>query len=140
MFKDKILVLSSVAILFGGCGVQNLQNSIGLSSNQEPQWLLNPYYQNDKIAAVGCAKQHINGIEAQKKLAISRAIDQIATQKRVKVDNVTLRRKSSSNGRRGNSSSESSSLQTVDNVSISTKTKAIYKKPNGDICAWVVAR
>jgi len=134
----KTISFISILIIFSGCAVTD--KLLNNSSNSEPQWLLDPYYDNDKIAASACAKEHINGVEAQKKLAISRAIDQIATQKRVTVDNATYRQKTSSNGRIGNSSSQSSSLQTVDKVSVSTKTKAIFKKQNGDICAWVVGR
>jgi len=136
----KIMLLTTI-VFFSGCAMLNQigKESVAKQSG-EPEWLLDPYYQNDKIAAVGCAKTHFKGESAQKKLAISRAIDAIATQNNVTVNNATLRNKSSSNGQRGNSSSQSTSLQSVDNVKISTKTKAIYTKPNGEICAWVVQR
>ncbi len=136
----KVILLATI-IFFSGCAMSDLQmGKSATKQNGEPEWLLDPYYQNDKIAAVGCAKTHFKGESAQKKLAISRAIDAIATQNKVTVNNATLRNKSSSNGQRGNSSSQSTSLQSVDNVKISTKTKAIYTKPNGEICAWVVQR
>ena len=138
----KSLIIVS-AILFSGCIKQfttKADNSTAVTKNQEPKWLLDPYADNDKIAAVGCARTHFKGIEAQKDLAISRAIDRIATQNQVTVNNVNLRKKSSSNGRRGNSSSQSTSLQSVDGVKVSTKTKAIHTKQNGEICAWVVQR
>lgn len=136
MYLKSLLVVS--VILFSGCIKQN--NTPVTKKSDEPKWLLDPYFENDKFAAVGCAKIHFKGEEAQKDLAISRAIDRIATQNKVTVDNVTLREKSSSNGRRTGSSSSSTSLQSVDKVSISTRTKAIYTKPNGEICAWVVQR
>jgi len=137
----KKIILIATIIFFSGCTMLNQKAKEPVAKqNAEPEWLLDPYYKNDKIAAVGCAKQHFKGESAQKKLAISRAIDAIATQNKVTVNNATLRSKSSSNGRRGNSSSQSTSLQSVDNVKISTKTKAIYKKPNGEMCAWVVQR
>lgn len=136
MYKSIIFVVS--VMLFSGCTISN--NTTVTKKNEEPKWLLDPYVDNDKIAAVGCARQHFNGIEAQKNLAISRAIDRIATQNSVIVDNVTLRKKSSQNGRKGISSSSTSSLHTVDKVKISTKTKALYTKPDGEICAWVVQR
>lgn len=136
MYKSIISIVS--VMLFSGCAIPN--NTTVSKKNEEPKWLLDPYVNNDKIAAVGCARQHINGVEAQKNLAISRAIDRIATQNSVIVDNVTMRQKSSQNGRKGSSSSSSSSLHTVDKVKVSTKTKAIYTKPNGEICAWVVQR
>ena len=133
----KYISMGLVALVLGGC-TSSISSLTG--GTEEPKWLIDPYVESDKIAAVGCAGQHFNGVEAQKKLAISRAIDQIATQTKVSVSNVTLRRKSSQNGVRGNSSSQSTSLQSVDNVSVQTRTKALYTKPNGDICAWVVSR
>ena len=94
----------------------------------------------DKIAAVGCSKQHFKGKSYQQKLAISVAIDQIAMQNKVTISNTTLRAKKISNGQRLSSSSRSSSLQTVDKVSVSTIVKKIYNKRNGDICVWVVQK
>ncbi|PIF03830.1 MAG: hypothetical protein CSA86_04820 [Arcobacter sp.] len=132
MLKSIIVVVS--ILLFQGCVSKNK------TLVTEPKWLLDPYIQNDKVAAVGCAKRHFKGIEAQKNLAISRAVDRIAIQNRVIVENATLRRKSISNGRRGTSSSSSSSLQTVDKVKVSTKIKDMYTKPDGEICVWVVQR
>jgi uncharacterized lipoprotein YajG len=136
MLKRTFLIAS--VMLFVGCSSQN--NTTVPKQNQEPQWLLDPYIDNDKFAAVGCAQRHIKGISAQKDLAISRAIDRIATQNGVTVENVTMREKTTSNGRRGSSSSKSSSLHTVSEVTVSTKTKAIYKNNDGEICVWVVSR
>ena len=136
MIKITTIILS--ALLFAGC--VSPRNSNITKQNTEPKWLLDPYIENDKIAAIGCAKRHFKGKEAQKNLAISRAIDRIAIQNSVIVDNVTLRKKKISNGLRGASTTSSSSLQTVDNVKISTKTKAIYTKKDGEICVWVVQR
>ena len=137
MYIKSLLIVS--VMLFTGC-IKQQNNTPVTKQNVEPKWLIDPYVDNDKIAAVGCARKHFKGKEAQKDLAISRAIDRIATQNQVTVNNTTLREKSSSNGRRGNSSSQSTSLQSVNNVKVSTKTKAIYTKQDGEICAWVVQR
>ena len=136
MFKLVLLVVS--VMLFNGCNTVN--NTTVPKQNEEPKWLLDPYIDNDKIAAVGCSQIHFKGVAAQKDLAISRAIDRIATQNSVIVNNVTVREKSSYNGKKGTTSSSSSSLHTVDNINISTKTKAIYTKKDGEICAWVVQK
>ena len=137
----KTIIFFITIIFFSGCNLPKQQTTKNVSKQStEPSWLLDPYIDNDKIAAVGCARTHFKGKEAQKDLAISRAIDRIAVQNRVTVNNATLRNKSISNGRRGNSSSSSTSLQSVDNIKVSTKTKAIYTKPNGEICAWVVQK
>ena len=137
MFIKSLLIVS--VMLFTGC-IKQQNNTPVAKQKVEPAWLLDPYVDNDKIAAVGCARTHFKGIEAQKDLAISRAIDRIATQNQVTVNNMTLREKSSSNGRKGSSNSQSTSLQSVDGIKVSTKTKAIYTKSDGEICAWVVQR
>ena len=136
MIKITTVIIS--LLLFSGCVPVN--NSIVKKEPSEPKWLQDPYLENDKIAATGCAKRHFKGISAQKDLAVSRAIDRIATQNSVIVDNVTLRKKSVSNGIRETSSASSSSLQTINNVKISTKNKAFYTKADGEICVWVVQR
>jgi hypothetical protein len=136
--KKIILTGSSLLVLvFSGCVDQFAQPA--KPKNTLPKWLDNPYIQNDKIAAVGCSKPHFKGVEAQKDLAISRAIDRIAKQNRISVQNVTLRKKTT-NGIMSKSSSKSTSLQTVNKVSVSTKIKDIYKKENGDICVWVIQK
>ena len=125
-------------ILFSGC---IKETNTPIVKKQEPKWLQNPYIDNDKIASIGCARIHFKGKEAQKNLAISRAIDKIAVQKSVTVNNLQLRRKSVDNGKAISSSAESTSLHSVDNVKVSTKTKAIYNnKLDGEICAWVISR
>jgi hypothetical protein len=134
MLKKSLLIAG--VVLFTGCATQNNPSAV---QTKEPQWLMDPYYQNDNIAAIGCAAQHFKGEEAQKDLAISRAIDRIATQHKVTVNNVTLRQRSISDMGKSSSSS-SQSLHSVDKVSISTRVKDIFKKSNGDICAWVVQK
>lgn len=132
-----ILPIVSV-MLFTSCS--HLNNTTVAKINQEPKWLMNPYITNDNIAAVGCAQIHFKGVSAQKDLAISRAVDRIAEQNKITVENITYRQRNSSNGKRGNSSTSSSSLHKVDNIQLSTKIKAIYKKNDGEICAWVVQK
>jgi len=134
----KYLLVVVSATLFLGCGSSN--NTTIPNKDNEPKWIQNPYINNDKIAAIGCSQIHFKGIEAQKKLAISRAIDRIATQTSVIVDTVTYRQKNSSNGQKSSSILSSSSLHTVKTREISTKTKAMYTKPDGEICAWVVQK
>lgn len=133
--KLKLLGTVCLSMLLSGCAALNLSKT-----PKEPKWLLDPYVDGDKIAAVACSGKHFNGVEAQKKLAISRAIDQIATQNSVTVNNVTLRKKQQSSFGGRSSGMNATSLQSVDNVKVSTKTKALYTKKNGDICAWVVQR
>ena len=134
----KIILIVTSVILFVGCALEN--NTPITKQNPEPKWLLDPYIENDNYAAIGCAQKHFKGVSAQKDLAISRAIDRIATQNSVTVDNITLNEKSISNGQRTSSKESSSSLHTVNNVKVSTKVKSLYTNNEDEICAWVVSK
>jgi len=133
----KLISFIITLIILQGCQTQNITPKI--NNNNIPKWLLNPYIDGDSIAAIGCSQIHFNGIAAQKDLAISRAIDRIAAQNKVIIENVTYR-ETYLEGNTKNSNLKSSSLHTVDNVKISTKIKEIYTKPDGEICAWVVQK
>lgn len=132
----------SVLLLSGCANQQPSNNKTTTNTNQssEPKWMDDPYMDGDKVAATGCAKRHFKGSAAQKKLAISRAIDQIASQVETTVDNVMDTSRQVRNGSGVSSQMRTNSSQKVNNVNISTKVKATYKKPNGEICVWVVQR
>jgi hypothetical protein len=137
MLKYIVIIVS--VILLSGCLQKN--DTTVTKKNNTPKWLNDPYIDNDQIAAIGCSQLHFKGITAQKDLAISRAINRIAIQNSVIVDNITYRQKNNSNDKkRGTSISATSSLHTVEKTKISTKTKAIYTKIDGEICAWVVQK
>jgi len=138
MNKFSYILVIIIAMLMNGCLAKPAAQSV---QKAYPKWLDDPYVENDHIAAVGCARAHYNGPDAQKKLAVSNAIDEIALQKKMTVKNVTLRRKSR-NGSSNNISlqEDTSSLHEVEKVSVQTKIKAYFTKNNGDICAWVVQR
>lgn len=111
------LILSSllVAIVFSGCN-QMLGVSSQAPQNTQPKWLTDSNYIKGKVSAVGCAGVHMKGKSAQRKLAISRAIEQIAMQKKTTVSTQTYR-KSSSNKL---GKSETESVQSTNNVTLST--------------------
>lgn len=130
-------------LLFTGCVNQQPTNSTTVTKQPvkaEPKWLDDPYIDGDKVAAIGCARYHFKGESEQKKLAISRAKDQIASQINTKISNMTHRTKKIKNNASVSSSVNSSSLHEVEEVTISTKVKATYKKPTGEICVWVVQK
>lgn len=127
-----VLLLS---VFFLGCATQN---NVQVKKNEEPKWLINPIKEaKGKLTAVGCANKHYKGASAQKKLAIKRAIDEIAMQKSTQVNNSTYRKRVIK-GNQQFSQLNSSSLQEVNNVNVRTKILEYYTKPNGMICVWVV--
>lgn len=108
------------------------------NNSKEPSWLDNPEKEaNGKLSAIGCASKHINGEVGQRKLALQRAIDEIAMQKKTKVQTVSYRTKTLINSDKS-SKSQSSSLQEVENTGVSSKVMEYYKKQDGDICVWVI--
>jgi hypothetical protein len=108
------------------------------NNSNEPSWLDNSEKEaNGKLSAIGCASKHINGEVGQRKLALQRAIDEIAMQKKTKVQTVSYRTKTLINSDKS-SKSQSSSLQEVENTGVSSKVMEYYKKQDGDICVWVI--
>jgi len=61
----------------------------------EPAWVYKPNIYA-KTGAVGSSKPHYEGKTVQRRLAISRALDELAQQSGVEVGNIIMRRESSS--------------------------------------------
>lgn len=67
-------------LLLSGCAEPEVKKS----ASAKPEWILNPS-QNGKIGAVGSAYRHPKGLPHQRKIAITRALDELALQQGVKV-------------------------------------------------------
>ncbi|NQY19934.1 MAG: hypothetical protein HRT40_01290 [Campylobacteraceae bacterium] len=134
MQKNILLLISLLLFVSCSSDTANLQKQ----TNSEPSWLFNPQT-TSKLAAVGCAQIHINGIHAQKKLAISRAIEQIALQKNAKVDVITYRKKTKNGASMTSRVIETSSVQ-ESHTNIQTIVKDFYTNHDKEICTWVQER
>lgn len=131
--KPSILKNAMFAMFIGSlfCGCASSTQSQIFSN--EPVWLRDTTYIKDKLSAVGCANIHIDGEAAQFKLATQRAIEQIALQKSSKVSVVSYR-----NQINHTSTSQTSSLQEVNQQDIKTKVVDMYKDNNDHrICVLV---
>lgn len=134
LYKMKYILLFLSTIFFQSC--TNSVNNIKKPANKEPSWINNPQT-NSKLAAVGCSQIHIRGIHAQKKLAVSRAIEQIALQKNAHVQVISYRKKIRSNGSiKSSIISETSSVQETQ-TNIKTIVKEFHTNKDKEICAWV---
>jgi len=103
-----------------------------------PVWINAPYIDNE-TAAVGSAHTHYYGKTAQRKLAISRALDELALQQGVKVMTQTLRHDKKA-GSRISAKSDIYSYQTSDNKTVHAHIKAIWRNPRTDeLFVWMVA-
>lgn len=78
--KKSLYLILLLLLAFTGCN----QPEPTVSKNARPAWILDPN-QNGKIGAVGTANRHHKGFTYQRKLAVSRAIDELALQQGVKV-------------------------------------------------------
>lgn len=106
---------------------------------REPSWVSNPSV-SDKIAGIGICGTHIHGKTAQRNLAVKRAIDEIAAQIGVTVNNVSLvSTKGNSSG--ASTSIESYSLQSVEGKVVSAIIKGSWKDPQTDeLYIWMVTK
>lgn len=102
-----------------------------------PKWISNPY-QNGKIGAVGSAKIHFKGDAEQRRLAISRALDELAHQQGVEVTSQILR-KEKSDAFAASSESEVYSFQKNSGEVIHAHIEAVWKDPrNGELFIWMI--
>lgn len=134
------------AMLLSGCVQPLLPNFQGGGTttstttdlSSKPQWFYEPS-KNGKIGGVGIAKPHVNGRTAQRELAISRALDEIARQMGV---SVTSTQKISTTGTSQNASTsiESYSFQTTDGKTVRAHIEAFWEdRVNDELYVWMVA-
>jgi uncharacterized membrane protein len=130
----KLFLMILLIINFTACTKNNPNNKKVININNEPKWMTDPVKEaNGKITAIGCSARHYKGIQAQKKLALQRAIDEIAMQINTKVSKISLNRRSNIS-----SSTSSTSLQEVNEENVSIKVMKYYITKNGDICVWII--
>jgi len=103
----------------------------------KPSWIMNSSV-SGKVTGIGVCGMHVNGVNAQRSLAIKRAIDEIAMQLGVKVNNVALVGTKSGPGG-GGGSVESYSFQTVEGQVVKAVIKETWKDPKTEeIYVWMV--
>lgn len=106
---------------------------------RSPSWIHNSVV-SGKIAGIGISGQHINGKSAQRSLAVKRAIDEIAVQLGVSVNNVALIG-SKASGSGSSTSVESYSFQTVDGKVVKAVIKDTWTDPQTDeLYVWMVTQ
>ena len=93
-----------------------------------------------KIGGLGIAARHLGGKSAQRKLAISRALDEIASQLGTKVSNQTVRQESVANGN-SNSTMQIYSFQTTNGKIIKAKIKnSCYDPRTQELYIWMITK
>jgi len=122
--------------LFAGCGVNTLNMSNSSNTNShicqtEPSWVLNPPVEKGVVYGIGIAPANFNGIQAQRKSAIAKAINEIATQLKTNVNSQIVTRASIHN-KSATTSMDSVSFQTVNGQTVSAKIVKSCKTPSGN--------
>lgn len=119
-------------LLFSGCSAPPPK------PNVQPGWVNNPYISH-KVAAVGSAQIHYYGKVAQRKLAISRALDELASQQGVKVSSL-ITRHDRRNGSQVSGKSDIYSFQTSDNKIVHAHIEDTWTDPlTEEFFVWMVA-
>ena len=104
---------------------------------QRPSWIGNPY-QNGVVGAIGTAHIHFRGDAEQRKLAISRALDELAQQQNTVVSSQIVR-KESRNGMMTSSNAEIYSFQKSSGETVRAHIEAVWKDPrNGELFVWMI--
>lgn len=105
---------------------------------QEPAWIVQPS-QDGNIGAVGSAQEHFKGKTAQRRLAISRALDELAQQSGVQVQS-TIKRNEKRDGMHTNSSAEFYTIQNSSNETVRAHIEETWTNPRTkEIYVWLVA-
>ena len=130
-----IVLLGSTIFLSSGCGGSKPKPEAGA----RPAWILNPNY-DGKQGAVGVAAETYDmSVSTQRKLAISRALDELALQKGVKVELNMKKEEHLRNQKSSLSIDSSSSYKTTNPSAITAHIEAIWKDPRtGELYVWLV--
>jgi hypothetical protein len=118
------------AIFLAGCGNLsfNTKTPQGICYKQ-PSWVTNPPVNKNEIYGVGVAPENFNGFQAQRKSAITKAINEIATQLNTTVNSKILYDIDVKNFQ-SKQEFHTSSFQTVDNQKVKAIVIKSCKNPN----------
>ncbi len=132
MHMYKLLLSAFLLLVLSGCNTQSQ-----LPPVQKPKWI--DYPSSDLlIGAVGSAMPHFKGKTAQRRLAISRAIDELAQQSGVQVHSTILRQESRE-GSQTQASAEIYTIQSSDNKTIQAHIEAVWTHPRTqEIYVWLL--
>lgn len=129
--------MRTVSISIVMCLMISFVSCVSVSRNSRPGWIHNSGV-SGKVSGIGICGTHVNGPNAQRALAIKRAIDEIALQLGVTVNNVALIG-TKANAAGASTSVESYSFQTVDGNVVKAVIRETWMDPETDeIYIWMV--
>ncbi len=133
-----------LASLLAGCAIPQMpidgqapQQSVATEKNGMPEWVFSPS-KDGKLGGVGISSIHMKGRSAQRELAISRALDEIARQMNTKVSTV-LKTSATATKTSSSQSMESYSFQTTDGQTVKASIQKFWIDPaSDDLYVWMV--
>jgi hypothetical protein len=131
---NKSIILSLLSLIMIGCTPLNLSNSTHNKKGiciKEPNWILHPPVKENKIYGIGIAPPNFYGEAAQRKSAISKAINEIAAQLNTIVSS-KLVSVSTIYNQSAKHYINSISFQTINGQKISSKIIKSCKNPNNN--------
>jgi hypothetical protein len=137
IFKLFVISMGIGGLLLGGCGETSVKPAY--NKYKKPEWILNPNL-NGKVGAVGvAATTYDQKISTQRKLAIQRALDELALQQGVKVELDMNKKEHIENDTLSTSMDVKSSYKTTNNTKMKAHIEAIWQDPSSDeIYIWLV--
>ncbi len=132
---SKVIVFIILLVFVYACAEKNVTAPAPV---QKPEWLWKPS-DGGKIGGVGIAKEHIRGLDEQRKLAVSRAIDSIAAQLGVQVQNVTVLESHATSAGAASTRIDSYSVHTVQGNTVKASVKEFWTDPQtNELYVWMV--
>lgn len=108
-----------------------------ITKNDRPSWLTSLSGYKSGLVATGCAGIHLKGFDAQKKLAVQRAVSSLAMQKNTKVQTISTSGEKRNKGILSSSTyTRKSQYQTNTNISFKTK-EEYFDKLNKEYCVLI---
>ncbi|MDD5717001.1 MAG: hypothetical protein PHW64_04285 [Sulfuricurvum sp.] len=135
--KPSLYASLLVAMVMGGCLADSPNTPPSSPSHRLPEWVYETSKEG-KIGGVGISKPHIDGLTAQRNLAISRALDEIARQMGVKVLSLQKTTRSGTSDS-ASSSLESYSFHTTDGQNIRARIQTFWEnRATDELYVWMV--
>ncbi|MCD8492113.1 MAG: hypothetical protein LRY51_09515 [Geovibrio sp.] len=132
---SKFIVLIILISFIYACAPQTVTAPVPV---QKPEWLWKPS-DGGRIGGVGIAKEHIRGLDAQRKLAVSRAIDSISAQLGVQVQNITVLESHASSSGSASTTIDSYSIHTVQGNTVKAAVREFWTDPQtSELYVWMV--
>jgi len=122
-----------IALSIVGCNSQPSPTA----TNFGPTWIMNPN-QDGKVGAIGvAARTYDQKISSQRKLAITRALDELSLQKGVKVNLNMSKQETLANGRNSISVDAKSNYTTT--TTVTAHIQEVFKDTSsGELYIWMV--